>query len=212
MAIDLVDAYAADPNAVLEALGGRTLGISGQVSDVGHEIDQGTDSGQLIKAGDPFIKLSSGLKCLTREAKPWKEIWFGDLVLVSGRMSKHELVIIDATIELAGKGSIISIPASNLAAEFSFDAELATAAYEDTPIQVTGTVLEVGYNQAGDSRVLLEGEDGLRISCIFTVFEEYRVAEMEAGDELTATGDFTGFFAGEQIVELSYCVPVKVAK
>lgn len=212
MAADLVDAYDLDSAATLQALGGRKLQISGVVDDVGHELDRETADGELQELGAPFIKLVSGLTCVPRDEKPWGTVWPQQLVIVTGTLASDSLVLQDCEVRLVGESVILPMSAEDLAAEFAFNAELATAAYTGQALQVTGIVQLVGYNDEGAARVTLLGDGDVRIGCIFSAFEWHRLAKLAAGDELTVTADFLRYNAEAGVVEITYCLPLRIAK
>ncbi len=217
MAVDLVESFDNDPEGLLNALGGRTIEISGALTDCGHQLDEETDGGQLIRLGDPFVMFSSGLKCLTKAEKPWADFYRGDLVVVTGRLSEYELVLFDSEVELVGEPSIVTIAAADLATEFSFDADRAFEAYDGWPIKVTGEVLNIAINEQGAANVLLAGNDDIRISCVCSAFEFHRVRDAAPGDQFTAVGAFGDFFASDDagqggMIEIYSCTPISIER
>jgi hypothetical protein len=153
-----------DSKAATAKYKGKVVELAGEVSTVsGDPYDN---------VGYVFLKVPGdilGVRCATRDKKPWVKVSPGSQVKVRGRISgTYSTGDLDpAEITEAGPNPGVVISAQQLAKEFAADRKAAREKYDNKSAYVDGEITEKGSSQYCGIQLKLKGEGDAYVSCCF---------------------------------------------
>jgi hypothetical protein len=189
MAKDLAEEFKKDEKACQQKYSGKTIEVSGKVTDITwQEIQE--------KAYIRLEKFPDGVQCITIDKQPWAKIAPGQTVKIRGKAADYSfrtLITLEACeVVDSGPNQLEEISTEDLIKKLQAD--------KDRPVDelgppghllVSGEVARIEKGEQNREVVYLKGTDGIAVTC---GLDDYFIKKLKPGQKikLVARAQVTG--------------------
>jgi hypothetical protein len=180
-----------DKDAAAARYKGKVVELSGTV--------QGADDDPYGEVGYVYLKAKDnliGVRCATRNKKPWTKVSPGSEVKVRGRVPDFGLPgdLYEAEIVDAGPNPGVVITALELTREYAADRDAAAKKYHDKWAYVSGEVAEKTSSNFCKVLLKLKGEGDLTVACCTGAASDTKALDaLKAGANVSMFGKLAVF-------------------